>query len=135
MPKYKTQTNDLTEVIESGGAGKLYLHQFTLPIGYNNVCDNVVFNYYSTNNQPLTWSDIESKGWKWLSQLTYKISTISNTAAMVGFPCALWIGSVLESGKFRIKAYLSVMLLASMGTITTKEITLNRIVSDEITEV
>ena len=26
MPKYKTQTNDLTEVIESGGAGKLYLH-------------------------------------------------------------------------------------------------------------
>ena len=28
MPKYKTQTNDLTEVIEAGGGGgKLYVHQ------------------------------------------------------------------------------------------------------------
>ena len=28
MPKYKTQTNDLTEVIETGGGGgKLYVHQ------------------------------------------------------------------------------------------------------------
>ena len=36
MPKYKTQTNDLTEVIESGGGGKLYTHILRFyPLGKN----------------------------------------------------------------------------------------------------
>ena len=119
----------------AGGGGKLYLHQFQLPISYPHVCGNVTFNYYSTINKPLTWEDIKTKGSFWLSLLTYNIPTISNTSNMVGFPCGLVISEFQEGGKWVIKARLTVMLLKSMGTITTKEIILDRVVSDKITEV
>lgn len=127
MPKYKTQTNDLTEVIEtgSGGSGKLYLHQFTLPIYYNFVCNDVTFNYYSTDDKPITWSYIESKGPKWLSKLSYTIPLITNSPMLSGFPCGLAIYSITENGKLVIKANLSIMLKESMGTITTHEFTFN----------
>ena len=136
MPKYKTHTNDLTEVIEAGGGGgKLYLHQFTLPIYYSFVCENVIFNYYSTDDKPITWSYINSKGWTWLSKLSYTIPLISNASALVGFPCGLAFFLTGEPGNFVIKANLYVMLLDSMGTITTKEFTLNNnsYINDNVT--
>ena len=44
MPKYKTQTNDLTEVIESdGGAGKLYVHQIKIESDIFNAMNKHLF--------------------------------------------------------------------------------------------
>ena len=41
MPKYKTQTNDLTEIIETGGGGgNLYCHNISFKNNYGIVKDN-----------------------------------------------------------------------------------------------
>ena len=55
MPKYKTQTNDLTEVIESGGGGgKLYraTYQITLDPTYTGIT-TAIFSLY-TYDKPTT---------------------------------------------------------------------------------
>ena len=46
MPKYKTQTNDLTEVIETGGGGKkLYMHKVGI---YQTNTGFIVYTYDPT---------------------------------------------------------------------------------------
>ena len=68
MPKYKTQTNDLTEVIEAGGgSGKLYMHIIDLySLGNSLVEDdnnkNLIasVNIYMICNSPVplkSWED------------------------------------------------------------------------------
>lgn len=62
MPKYKTQTNDLTEVIEAGGgADKLYLHKITSSkIGtfWNDTDWNYpVLHLYCSRKEPFTTND------------------------------------------------------------------------------
>ena len=69
MPKYKTQTNDLTEVIETGssGSGKLYMHIIEINSVGNSIVEdenhkNLIasINIYMICNSPIplnSWED------------------------------------------------------------------------------
>ena len=55
MPKYKTQTNDLTEVIEAGGEGsKLYIHSIRFKGNSGNVTYHFMTDFILPTPTPYT---------------------------------------------------------------------------------
>ena len=127
MPKYKTQTNDLTEVIEAGGGGgKLYLHNImSSKVGtFWNDTDwgYPVLQLYCSRKEPFTTTD-ELKDYLKNSYETSDYSTLwplTSSGIDKNLTTYTVINAYLNYHKGDNKFETTVKLIKNDGTVSSK---------------